>query len=314
MRIWQLLLTATADALRLQMSRSDPMWSLPGQYHTSDAIHKEIVRMPAVCKRPMTIETIEGIDTVTVGATNSTTRAFILFGEHARELVSSETALSLLRRICSGQEGEDVLFKIMPNANPRGRSLVESGETCRRTNPEGIDINRNWENPRATSLRLKNRDMEEQTYGGEKAFSTIETRTIRDQLVSFKPDLFISIHSGTFGMYTPYANDQHKYETVQEQADFSRMKTLVEGVDSETCNCPLGEAVVKVGYSSWGTCIDWVYQNLHTPYVYAFEIYTGGSSQEDCFGTFNPSGSSLDEVTRKWSSAVLKVASLVHPA
>jgi len=261
----------------------------------------------------MTVETNQGIDTITVGSINATNRAFILFGEHARELVSPETSLALLTRICDG-EGSETLFKIMPNSNPRGRELVESGEQCRRTNPEGVDINRNWMDALPTSLRMRNSQMEEQTYGGEKAFSTLETQEVRKQVTSFKPDLFISIHSGTFGMYTPYASDQHQYETSKEKQDFSRMVDLVRGVDSETCNCPLGEAFVSIGYSSWGTCIDWVYENLKTAYVYAFEIYTSKEATESCFETFNPNGEALSMVTNKWASAILKVASLVHQA
>ena len=192
---------------------------------------------------------------------------------------------------------------------------MEQGDTCRRTNPEGIDINRNWQDSLPVDAAELNKQMEEQTYGGEEAFSTVETRTIRDAVSAFKPDLFISIHSGTFGMYTPYASDQHPYESDQEKEDFARMARLVRNVDDETCNCPLGEAVVKIGYSSWGTCIDWVYQNLKTPYVYAFEIFTNeGDMDGSCFSHFNPDGRSLSAVTSKWASAILKVASLAQQA
>jgi len=28
---------------------------------------------------------------------------------------------------------------------------------------------------------------------------------LRDELTAFKPDIFLSVHSGTLGLYTPYA-------------------------------------------------------------------------------------------------------------
>ena len=305
-----LLLAATCTAVRLRRSRR----TLPSEYHTSDEIHAKIADLGKSCKTDLDVQTVDGIDIVTMGPSNATTKAFILFGEHSRELVSPETALLLINRICQG-ESRNISFTIMPNANPRGRRLVEQGDTCRRTNPEGIDINRNWEDSLPVDKNEVNKQMEEQTYGGDHAFSTVETRTIRDAVSEFKPDLFISIHSGTFGMYTPYASDQHPYESEKEKQDFDRMAKLVRKVDDETCNCPLGEAVVKVGYSSWGTCIDWVYKNLKTPYVYAFEIFTSQDAMDgSCFSHFNPDGQSLNKVTSKWASAILKVAELAHQA
>lgn len=36
-------------------------------------------------------------------------------------------------------------------------------------------------------------------------FSEIETQVVRDELREFKPNAFLSIHSGTLGLFSPYA-------------------------------------------------------------------------------------------------------------
>jgi len=37
----------------------------------------------------------------------------------------------------------------------------------------------------------------------------------------------------------------------------------------------------EVGYSCPGTCLDWVYDKLQTPYAFAFEIYANPDENED---------------------------------
>lgn len=80
-------------------------------------------------------------------------RLFFLFGEHARELISPETALRVIEDLCGWHEETraqaDTLLafydvRIVPVANPLGRARVEAGEFCRRTNEHDVDLNRNW--------------------------------------------------------------------------------------------------------------------------------------------------------------------------
>lgn len=79
---------------------------------------------------------------------------FYLFGEHPRELISPETGLNLINTLCGEMSSSNLnidslleqnIFQIVLNANPYGRTLVEEGESCRRTNENGIDLNRNWD-------------------------------------------------------------------------------------------------------------------------------------------------------------------------
>ena len=143
--------------------------------------------------------------------TGAANRAFMLFGEHARELISPESGLMMLRQLCGdapmqdGQSREQVLaqneFLFVLNANPGSRLEVEKGDYCVRTNPSGVDLNRNWDE----------KWQKEQSYGmsltepGSAPFSEPETRILKRLVEGFRPTTFMTIHSGTRGMYMPWA-------------------------------------------------------------------------------------------------------------
>merc|ERR1719159_1067115 len=58
-----------------------------------------------------------------------------------------------------------------------------------------------------------------------------------------------------------------------------QMMAILKKVDEDHCECPYGAAGKEVGYPCPGTCLDWVYDKLQTPYAFAFEIYT--SAEKD---------------------------------
>ena len=87
-------------------------------------------------------------------------RALILFGEHAREAITSEVALRVASALAGEVGGGDdslrsraaalrsrVDFALMPLVNVRGRRLFEGGDFCRRGNARNVDLNRNWRTP-----------------------------------------------------------------------------------------------------------------------------------------------------------------------
>ena len=291
---------------------------LPKGYHTSDDLSVALRSMVDSCKAEMRIEQDLDVEIVTLGREDvkDVKKVFLLFGEHARELVSVETAFDLIQEICGNSHLEGVVFKIIPNANAKSRRLVEQGEFCRRVDIDGVDLNRNWGVSETRSDRVKGKtyfslsEDAEQTNPGPYPFSETETRVIKESLQKFNPDLFISVHSGVRGIYTPWADSQTE-ETTSDVSNFKRMKDLVDSVDKEHCQCPLGEAGVTIGYSSSGTCIDWAYSNLKTKWVYAFEIYQGDQSTDDCFSLFNPTSDLLSKVTSNWTNAILHLVDLM---
>ena len=160
--------------------------SLEAPYHTVDALH-EALRATVARSDSLTLEwlradsnaQVEGADDddeappLAVLRTQDTTRAahsaaprrlraLVLFGEHAREAITSEVALrvaALLSGAVTGGGGDEALGQqaaalrrtvdvaLMPLVNVRGRLLFERGDFCRRGNARNVDLNRNWPTP-----------------------------------------------------------------------------------------------------------------------------------------------------------------------
>lgn len=104
--------------------------------------------------------------TVEVGgaAADPAAKARVLanYGEHAREVITSEIALRLLTTLASedgikaamggGAAGDqavaalkNTVLKIIPMEATHSRKMVEAGDVCRRVNGRGVDPNRNWD-------------------------------------------------------------------------------------------------------------------------------------------------------------------------
>mmetsp|Transcript_36698 Transcript_36698/g.84444 ORF Transcript_36698/g.84444 Transcript_36698/m.84444 type:complete len:433 (-) Transcript_36698:78-1376(-) len=260
-------------------------------YHTSQGIHDELVALASRCPE-LTVRTAQAsgsagqtrdIDVVTVAAEGSTpvNRNFLLFGEHARELISPESGLHFLKSLCGetslADKAKDVLrenhFQVVVNGNPGSRRQVENGEFCLRVNPEGTDLNRNWDEKWEAQSPLDAQD----TNPGPSPFSEPETRIFKELVQAYEPTTFLTVHSGTKGMYMPWAYDmEHLANRNQPQ-----MMEVLRELDKDHCQCPFGAAGKEVGYPCPGTCLDWVFDNLKgTQYSFAFEIYVG-SGEDD---------------------------------
>lgn len=87
------------------------------------------------------------------------TRILAVFGESARELVTSHVALALIEAVCANQSDAasrqlaEVVLKVLdiaeivlvPLANPSGRKMVEYGSRCETHNANDVDLNQNWD-------------------------------------------------------------------------------------------------------------------------------------------------------------------------
>eukprot|EP00437_Effrenium_voratum_P041411 CAMPEP_0181460734 /NCGR_PEP_ID=MMETSP1110-20121109/33498_1 /TAXON_ID=174948 /ORGANISM="Symbiodinium sp., Strain CCMP421" /LENGTH=354 /DNA_ID=CAMNT_0023585303 /DNA_START=80 /DNA_END=1141 /DNA_ORIENTATION=- len=241
-------------------------------YHTTEELHSEAARLVEACSHPAALysrrkDYVE-IQEVRVGS-NATNKVSLLFGEHSRELIGPETALMLLKMLCGehteksslvAKALEDSQFQLILNANPGSRVKVEQGEYCLRANPNGVDLNRNWD---------EKWDLGSGPDHGPKPFSEPETQVVRDMIVDFKPTTFLSVHSGTLGLYMPWAYDSEHLAQRNRQA----MLSVLQELDAAHCKCPFGAAGKEVGYDCPGTSFDWVYDNLKTPFSFAWEIY-----------------------------------------
>jgi len=261
------------------------MMKLHPYFHSTDAIHEEIVQLATRCPG-MTLETktadTRSIDSITIKApgTNPISKNFMLFGEHARELISPESGLHFIKTLC-GEAGnkerakkilQDSEFQIVVNGNPASRKKVEQGDFCLRVNPNGVDLNRNWNEEWKPVASFDTAD----TNPGPSPFSEAETQVFKDLVTAYKPTNFLTVHSGTKGMYMPWAYDMHHLANRNQE----KMMNILKKLDKDHCECPFGAAGREVGYSCPGTCLDWVYDKLQTPYAFAFEIYTNPDMDE----------------------------------
>eukprot|EP00929_Paragymnodinium_shiwhaense_P053254 TRINITY_DN2665_c0_g3_i1.p1 TRINITY_DN2665_c0_g3~~TRINITY_DN2665_c0_g3_i1.p1 ORF type:complete len:453 (+),score=128.33 TRINITY_DN2665_c0_g3_i1:55-1413(+) len=274
-----------------QRVQTKTMAALYPFYHSTDALHDKLVDLASRCPGMTLSSSAEhgekgderSIDVVTIRAPDSqpVNKQFMLFGEHSRELISPESGLHFIQSLCGETElssrAKDVLkdteFQIVVNGNPDSRRKVEEGDFCLRVNPNGVDLNRNWDEEWQADDTMG----PAQTNPGPSPFSEPETRVFKSLVSSYQPSTFLTVHSGTKGMYMPWAYDMEHLASRNEP----EMMQILKSLDKDHCQCPFGAAGREVGYSCPGTCLDWVYDKLQTKYSFAFEIYTDPSADED---------------------------------
>jgi len=270
------------NATNLQEQPEEPRPTLKEYapfYHTSDEIRVHLDDLAKSCPSAANFElhaktsSDQGrktdIQYVTIGNKDANHRVFMLAGEHAREFIAAESALHFLKSLCGQTDVnmnsllDDVLFQVVVNANEQSRRKAEEGHFCLRVNPSGVDLNRNWD----THWR-QSKAKGTETWGGPEAFSEPETRIFRDLVLDFKPTAFVSIHSGTKAMFSPYA-----YAPKLPDFNAVNMSHVLRDLDTKYCECPFGPAGSELPYLSRGTCMDWVYENLEIPYAFVFELW-----------------------------------------
>eukprot|EP00747_Dinoflagellata_sp_TGD_P163634 gnl/TRDRNA2_/TRDRNA2_182509_c0_seq1.p1 gnl/TRDRNA2_/TRDRNA2_182509_c0~~gnl/TRDRNA2_/TRDRNA2_182509_c0_seq1.p1 ORF type:complete len:502 (+),score=103.77 gnl/TRDRNA2_/TRDRNA2_182509_c0_seq1:105-1610(+) len=256
-------------------------------YHTTDEIHSKLQDIAGSCQgakvQLIKQDVTKGFDVLSIThaggeASTKKTKAMLVFGEHARELVTAESALDLVRTLCghgsfadkAGKTLKDVDFLIVPNANPLGRRQVEEkGRYCKRTNEDGVDLNRNWgKEHRDEAHKLEGAEDNPGPY----AFSEPETSALRKLLIKEKPDVFLSVHSGAYMLGTPYG-----YTQKRQPRNGQTMLDILQPISEKFCDgkCPFGGLRELIGYSSHGCDMDYVAEQMHTPYAFTFEIFTG---------------------------------------
>eukprot|EP00199_Chlamydomonas_sp_CCMP681_P000620 CAMPEP_0119105008 /NCGR_PEP_ID=MMETSP1180-20130426/3080_1 /TAXON_ID=3052 ORGANISM="Chlamydomonas cf sp, Strain CCMP681" /NCGR_SAMPLE_ID=MMETSP1180 /ASSEMBLY_ACC=CAM_ASM_000741 /LENGTH=496 /DNA_ID=CAMNT_0007089929 /DNA_START=150 /DNA_END=1637 /DNA_ORIENTATION=- len=259
--------------------------------------------------------------------TNHSTQArlFMDFGEHAREFISAELGLALLRVLAGGREAvarvlpstperaeklwsllQQVAFVVLPLENAAGRDKVEGGALCERKNGRGVDPNRNWE----VDWGRKEKDYDpNEEFPGAAPFSEPEVRIVLDIARTFKPHVWVNVHSGMEAMFTPW---DHKAEVPPEAAEALRvLQTLQKELFTQTC--VVGSGGKSVGYLAHGTATDYMFEKLKVPLPFTWEIY--GDMQapfSDCFRMFNPlTKQHMESVIALWLRTIFRLIELL---
>lgn len=259
-------------------------------YHSGDDIHSSLQELAGQCQgAEATMEQTSEFNAAEAAGTSvsldvlrihrsgsqSKKKAMLVFGEHARELISPESALNFARTLCG--QGPDaaraskvldsVSFLIVPNANPLGRKKVEDGYYCKRTNEDGVDLNRNWGD---THKAAEQRG--DETNSGPSGFSEPESKMLKSLVDSERPDIYLSVHSGAYLLGTPFGYTRDMTPDTE-----ANMMEVLQPISEKYCDgqCPYGNLAELIHYDSPGCDIDYVAENVHTPYVFTWEIYVG---------------------------------------
>lgn len=254
-----------------------PMKELMPWYHSAHELRAQLSDLLGSCQADLEVFKAGNLEAVRVRpiGVDVGTKAVLVFGEHPRELISPEAALGLVRNLCGkGDQAEfaketlakGVEFVIVPNSNPTGRKAVEDGYYCKRTNDNGVDINRNWGDEHRDGLSKG-----DEQYPGPHGFSEPETRALRDLIGQEKPDLYLSVHSGDYLLGAPPG---YKTNSMEDKVTIGRM---LRPISFKYCDgrCPFGGLRDMVGYNVAGCDIDYIHERAGVPYAFSFEIYNG---------------------------------------
>lgn len=258
-------------------------------------------------------------------------RLLVDFGQHGREIIVVEVGVKLLQLLADdrllsafcGRHGiaaapllaalKHTIFKVVPMENIRGRERVEAGETCLRKNGRGVDINRNW----GVHWGYKEGDYDPaEEYPGTAPFSEPEAGMMRSLAQSFKPHVWVNVHSGMEALFLPY---DHRAEVPKGEGPRAALEILEElNVSSCGGRCAVGSGGKSVGYLAHGTATDYMFDELHIPLPFTWEIYGDVyATFSECYRMFNPTTPlAKEEVVDRWTAAFLRLVLLLpkHPA
>ncbi|KAK9837663.1 hypothetical protein WJX74_002438 [Apatococcus lobatus] len=258
-------------------------------------------------------------------------RLLLVFGEHGRELITTETSFRLLRLLADSTRAfEDLeaqgaathrirsilhrsVFKILPMFNMGGRKKVEAGDLCERKNGRGVDTNRNWDIH--WGFQEKDYDPSEE-YPGTAPFSEPETQILKEIAEEFVPHVWLNVHSGMEALFMPYDH----VPTIPQGPGAAASYSILEELNEVSCRgqCAVGSGGESVGYLAHGTATDYMYEKLKVPLSFTWEIYGDSKADfHDCFRMFNPlQRLEMEEVAENWALAVFRLLELLpkHPA
>lgn len=256
-------------------------------YHTSDEIQAALKSLQ--CDGLSLVSAADGDVSLPVAKISSlsegkeVTKVMYVFGEHARELISPEVGLSVVKALCSDQGREarrSAEYRLILNANPISRRKIEStSDFCIRTNENNVDLNRNYaqgwkeehEHEGQTGVGLMAGKQMETFSAGSGPFSEPESRAVAAAFKDFKPHIFVSVHSGTNAIMIPW---DYTTQPIENRQDHARMAEVAKSISKDFCPlCAVGDGAAVVGYPATGTSSDYAYANGAT-FSYTWEIYT----------------------------------------
>jgi len=245
-------------------------------------------------------------------------RIAVIAGEHARELVVTESVIHLIANLSNGWDApkgswanawsKKVLnnfeIDLIPLLNPDGKvHLEKEKDWCWRWNAEKVDLNRNFpvefDGPGSSSVPGH------EEYHGPKPFSTKEAQVLRDLVLERKYTAILDLHSGAQQILVPFAGTKAKKKKLTRETtdkELAMVKALEAASNGYFWDC--GINYVMNDYTADGTFMDWAAAVAKVPYILTVEAwgdYTILPPGTDCFAEFNPPSNELAKALKDMS-------------
>lgn len=223
---------------------------------------------------------------------------FVVAGLHPREAGARAVCRDWIERAEAAWSGR-IAWRFVCDANPLGSASPDAA--CRRHNPRGVDLNRNWPAPPFAESRRNASAAEE--YGGPEPLSEDETRSLLEALRGAGLiDLLLDLHWGDRALLAPY--DCCPRAPVRNMADHVRLGRWL--VSNETVpGRRVGRGSTHM-YRAVGTLTDHAYLALGVPLSLTIEMDSGRTLPErpSCEELF---GFREREALGRWASVPLRL-------
>jgi Zinc carboxypeptidase/Carboxypeptidase activation peptide len=259
------------------------------EYHTLSEIYSWLDKL--VQEHPKHVEPVVGGTTyegreirgVKVSFKKGNPLVMVESNIHAREWITAATTTYLLNELLTSKNStiremaENYDWYIFPVTNPDGYVYTHTTDRMwRKTRSPnhslcfGADPNRNWDfhwMEEGTSSRPCT-----ETYGGEKAFSEVETKSFSDFLKTLKGQInvYLAFHSYSQLLLFPYGHtSQHTYNHDDLQAiGDAAARSLAQRYGTKYTVGNIYDAI----YPASGGSMDWAYDTLDIPIAYTYEL------------------------------------------
>lgn len=231
----------------------------------------------------------------------------MIFGEHPREFIVSESMIDLISNILLSFISSTDIFDneyiknvlqtfeidIIPMLNPDGKIALENNKDyCWRWNSKQhqVDLNRNFDWVFAGKRGSTHKKGTEEWHG-EFAFSEPEAKYVHDLLQKNNYSVVLDIHSGTQQIFVPFVDSESR-KIKRTRPETKEELNLVEYIEKHSNGWfkNSGIAWKYNDYGADGTIMDYVGGKANVPYSLCVEIYGDPTVDNsiDCFVQFNP--------------------------
>ncbi|XP_058824810.1 zinc carboxypeptidase A 1 [Topomyia yanbarensis] len=266
-------------------------WS---DYHTLDEINAWLDKLALEYDQ---VEVVEGgrsyekrtIKGVKVSYKDGNPGIFLEGGMHAREWIAPATVTYILNQLLTSNDtnvrkiAENYDWYVFPSVNPDGYVYSHKvNRFWRKTRTRyfggcyGADPNRNWDfhwREKGTDNRCYS-----DTYGGPKAFSELETKTLSEYIRSLegKIQTYIAFHSYSQLLLFPYGHTSAHTENHDDLNYIANatVTALAQRYGTEYTYGNVYEAI----YPASGSSFDWVYGTLGVKIAYTYELRPSSDS------------------------------------